>query len=191
MPEFFGGVFAERALVSTPGEADRVLTDRQATAYLQSWLPYSVFASPGQELPPAELPVTTIVVTQRDVNGESPLELFFVTDGTNAWVGAPNAVPPPPEKWIRAPRPQETIAALDGELEPICVEQPVGDTTTSAAPPSFDNSATTAGATSTSSAATSDPKDEGGLGVVAIVLVAFGAAGVGAGVVAGLRRRRR
>jgi hypothetical protein len=152
LPEFFGGIFAVKAVVSTPGQPERELSDRQATAYLQTWLPYSIFASPPQEPPPGDLPVSRIVVTQRDENGEAPLDLLFATDGTNAWVGAPNAVPPPPEKWIRAPRPEQTIAAFNGELEPFCINQPVGETTTSAT--TAGPTSTTAGATSTSAGAT-------------------------------------
>ena len=191
MPEFFGGIFAVDAVVSTQGQSDRVLTDRQATAYLQSWLPYSVFANPEQELPPVELPVTRIVVTQRDENGESPLELLFATDGTSAWVGAPSATPPPPEKWIRAPRPEETIAALNGELEPICVQAPAESTTTSASSTSSNEVATTTDAPSTSAASNGARDDGDGIGTVAVVLIALGAAAAGAGVVALLRRRAR
>lgn len=193
LPAFFGEIFAIQAVVSAPGQPDRVLTDREATAYLQTWVPYSVFATPAQELPPADLPVTKIVVTQRDENGEAPLNLLFSSDGTSAWVGAPSGQPPPepPEKWIRAPSPDETIAALNGELEPICVEQPAATTSSATSGSTVAPTADTSGSTATSATASEDSGDDGGVGVLTVVLVALGAAVAGAGVTAWLRRRGR
>jgi len=54
----------------------------------------------------------------------SSLPIFYASDGTHAWVGGPAPTPAPPpnnQRWIRAPKPAETIAAFAGQMAPICV----------------------------------------------------------------------
>jgi hypothetical protein len=91
---------------------------------MQTWLAYSVFSSPPQEHPPAQLPVSRLQVSVLQGSQASALLIFYASDGTRAWVGAPAPTPAPPpndQKWIRAPKPAETIAAFAGHMAPICV----------------------------------------------------------------------
>jgi hypothetical protein len=124
-PQTLGG-YAVSATIATPGAKPRTLDESQATAFLQTWLAYSVYENPPQEHPPANLPVSTLTVSIVQDGSPSPLTIFYATDGTSAWVGAPAPapVPPPPndQKWIRAPKPAETIAAFNGTMAPICVD---------------------------------------------------------------------
>jgi hypothetical protein len=132
-PEIIGGMNAVGATVATPGQKSRSLDESQATAFMQTWLAYSVFSSPPQEHPPANLPVSTLTVKIVQDGTPSQLTIFFATDGKNAWVGAPAPapVPPPPnnQKWIRTPKPAESIAAFNGNMAPICAD-PTGAATT-------------------------------------------------------------
>jgi hypothetical protein len=132
-PEIVGGMFAVGATVSTPGAKPRTLDESQATAFMQTWLAYSVFSSPKQEHPPANLPVSQLHVNITQDGTPSTLLIFYATDGTKAWVGAPAPapVPPPPndQKWIRVPKPAETIAAFNGTMAPICAD-PTGAVST-------------------------------------------------------------
>jgi hypothetical protein len=132
-PEIVGGMYAVGATVSTPGAKSRTLNESQATAFMQTWLAYSVFSSPPQNHPPASLPVSQLNVNINQDGTASTLLVFFATDGTKAWVGAPAPapVPPPPnnQKWIRVPKPAETIAAFNGTMAPICAD-PTGAVST-------------------------------------------------------------
>jgi hypothetical protein len=132
-PEIVGGMYAVGATVSTPGAKARTLNESQATAFMQTWLAYSVFSSPPQSHPPANLPISQLHVSINQDGTPSTLLIFFATNGTKAWVGAPAPapVPPPPndQKWIRVPKPAETIAAFNGTMAPICAD-PTGAVST-------------------------------------------------------------
>lgn len=131
-PELAGGITVTGATVTTPGAAPRTLDGNHATAFMQTWLAYSVYSKPQNERPPAGLPVSKLDV--KTVVGGSPgnpLVILYASDGTNAWVGA-EAPPPDNEKWIRAPQPEKTIAGFEGRLDPIRPPTPATTTTTRA-----------------------------------------------------------
>ncbi len=134
IPEILGGMTAVGATIATPGSAPRTLDQRQATAFMQTWVAYSVFEKPPQEHPPANLRVSTLTVNTVQDGSPSPFTVFYATDGTSAWVGAPAPapVPPPPndQKWIRAPQPAKTIAAFNGTMAPICARPASSASTT-------------------------------------------------------------
>jgi hypothetical protein len=175
-PELLTGISVVGAVVNTPGAKPRTLDANQATAFMQTWVAYSVFQNPPNERPPSSLPVSRLSVT---TDSQGTLLIFYASDGTNAWVGAPApdaaAKPPNNEKWIRAPEPQRTIAGFEGRLAPIRTSLPVQTTTTS-----------TTAAPSTTKATKSS--DNGGLWA----LVALGAAViVAASAMLAVRGRRR
>lgn len=131
-PELAGGVTVTGATVTTPGAPPRTLDANHATAFMQTWLAYSVFNKPANERPPAGLPVSQLdVKTLVSGSPGSPLVILYASDGTNAWVGA-QAPPPDNEKWIRAPQPEKTIAGFEGRLDPIRPPTPATTTTTRA-----------------------------------------------------------
>jgi hypothetical protein len=122
-PQVLAGMSAIRATVTTPGATPRTLNESQITAFLQTWLAYSVYENPPQEHPPTNLPVASLNVTVIENGQAQPLPLFYASDGRDAWVGAPAPVPAPPpndQKWIRVPKPAETIAAFAGNRSPVC-----------------------------------------------------------------------
>jgi hypothetical protein len=174
-PEIFEGITATGATVTTPGAKPRTLDKDQATAFMQTWLAYSVFEKPPPERPPAGLPISRLVVATDQAGQSAALLIFYATDGTKVWVGAPApapAAPPNDQKWIRAPKPAETSAAFAGNLGPIC---PV------TAP------STTAKAATTTIAKATNASDNGApwaLIVIGIVVV------VGGGAVLVMRSRR-
>ena len=120
-PELLRGFSAAGATVTTPGAKPRTLDKDQATAFMQTWLAYSVFGKPAQERPPPQLPISHLNVAVVENGRPTSLLIFYASDGNNAWVGAPAPAPPPnDQKWIRAPRPEQTIAAFAGTMAPIC-----------------------------------------------------------------------
>ena len=122
-PEIIGGISATGATVTTPGAKPRTLDKDQATAFMQTWLAYSVFEKPPQERPPAGVPISRLDVATVQAGQPAAFLIFYATDGTNVWVGAPaptQAPPPNDQKWIRAPKPKETRAAFAGNMGPIC-----------------------------------------------------------------------
>jgi hypothetical protein len=132
-PELLTGLRATGATVTTPGAEQRKLNKDQATAFMQTWLAYSVFQSPPPERPPAGVPVSELQVSTTESGEPGSLLIFYATDGTKVWVGAPNPVPAPPpddEKWIRAPNPEQTTAAFEGNMAPICTDPPTSASTT-------------------------------------------------------------
>ena len=147
-PELLTGISVVGAVVNTPGAKPRTLDANQATAFMQTWVGYSVFENPPNERPPSSLPVSQLSVT---TDSQGTLLIFYASDGTNAWVGAPapNAAAKPPnnEKWIRAPEPQRTIAGFEGRLAPTLTPLPVPTTTTT---PSTTTSPSTTKATNSS-----------------------------------------
>jgi hypothetical protein len=177
-PELLTGISVVGAVVNTPGAKPRTLDANQATAFMQTWVAYSVFENPPNERPPSSLPVSRLDVA---TDSQGTLLIFYASDGTNAWVGAPasNAAAKPPnnEKWIRAPEPQRTIAGFEGRLAPTRTSLPVPTTTTT---PSTTTSPSATKATKSS--------DNGGLWA----LVALGAAViVAASAILAVRGRRR
>jgi hypothetical protein len=181
-PEIIGGVTATGATVTTPGAKPRTLDKDQATAFMQTWLAYSVFSKPPQARPPAGLPVSRLVVGTLQSGQSSSLVIFYATDGTRVWVGAPAPTPAPPpndQKWIRAPRPKETSAAFEGNMAPICTDPVTVPSTTAKA------SATTVGQ------ATKPTGDSSGNGALWVLIVAGIVVVVGGGALVALRARRR
>jgi hypothetical protein len=180
-PEILRGMKATGATVRTPGAKPRTLDKDQATAFMQTWLAYSIFAKPAQERPPAALPVSRLNVAVLGNGQPTSLLIFYASDGTNAWVGAPAPFPAPPpndQKWIRVPRPKQTIAAFAGRMAPICTD-PVTTSTTNAA------TATTVGGAAKSNGTASDDGALWALIVGGMVIV-----GGGAFVVTRILRRR-
>jgi hypothetical protein len=181
-PEILGGVRATGATVVTPGAKPRTLDKDQATAFMQTWLAYSVFEKPPQEHPPAGLPISRLTVAMVQGGQTSPLLIFYATDGTRVWVGAPApapAAPPNDQKWIRAPKPKETSAAFAGKMAPICTDPVTASSTTAPA------ATTTVGQAAKASGKASDEGALLALIVAGIVVV------VGGGAVVALRSRRR
>jgi hypothetical protein len=178
-PELLTGISVVGAVVNSPGAKPRTLDANQATAFMQTWVAYSVFQNPPNERPPSSLPVSRLSVA---TDSQGTLLIFYASDGTNAWVGAPNAdaaaKPPNNEKWIRAPEPQRTIAGFEGRLAPTRTPLPLPTTTTTAP-------GTTAAPSTTKATKSSD---NGGLWA----LVALGAAViVAASAILAVRGRRR
>jgi hypothetical protein len=179
-PEILNGIRATGATVTTPGAKARTLDKDQATAFMQSWLGYSVFANPPQEHPPTGLPVSQLDVGTLEGTTSSSLVIFYASDGTNAWVGAPAPRPAPPpndQRWIRAPRPEQTIAAFAGKMAPICTPPPTASSTTAA------TTVTTIGQAKTDGASGSDTP--WALIIIGIAVV------VGGGALFAIRSRRR
>ena len=183
-PEILGGVRATGAKVTTPGAEPRTLDKDQATAFMQTWLSYSVFDNPPQERPPAGVPVSRLNVALDESGTPNTLVIFYATDGTKVWVGAPAAAPPPNnERWIRVPKPEQTTEAFAGNMAPICTDPP---TSASTAPP------TTDGTTATTIGQAVDPPDTSSGDDAPWVLIALGiAVVVGVGALVAIRSRRR
>ena len=181
-PELLSGVTVTGATITTPDEAPRALDASQATAFMQSWLAYSVFDNPANERPPEGLPVSTLEVGTT-FNG-TPLDVtvFFATDGTTSWVGMPPQnlgwAVVESEKWIKAP--DNTDEAFRGLATPVTnPPQPSTTTTTSSA------------GVAAGDQATSDNGSDDGVPVVAIAAgVLLVAAGVTALVLVTRRSRR-
>ena len=144
-PELLGGVTVEGAVVKTPGKPDRKLDANQATAFMQAWLPDSVFNTGiPQSAYPAGVPRSTLVVTTRWQNQDIPMTVYFAQQGENAWVGMPG---PQNFGWalvqqdrsIQAPQGKKLIQAFEGKLQPIR-SQPAPPTTTTTIAPKKDSS---------------------------------------------------
>jgi len=168
------------AKVTCPHQPARQLDATQAAAFMQSWLPASIFGQVTSENPPAGTAVCRLVVTDVWQGGpKTTLTALYATQGDNVWVGMPPQSLGPgayvqTERWIRAPFAQRTKDAFlgRGQLEPGA-----SDTT---APP------TTAGSTARST--TNDSGSSAGVIIAVVVIVLVLAAGVGA---IFLRRRAR
>jgi hypothetical protein len=130
-PVLYGSTTVSAATVTTPGQPSRTLDANHMTAFIQTWLAYSIYDNPPNELPPAELPVSRLAAQFDDGAGLIiDMEFLYATDGTNVWVGA-RTLPAPEEKWIRAPNPSQTTEAFEGNLDPV--RDPIAPSTTSTA----------------------------------------------------------
>jgi hypothetical protein len=113
------------ATIATPGAPDRKLDANQATAFMQAWLPDSVFHQPilPNVKPPARLAISrmTVVTVWNGIN--EPLKVFYASDGTTAWVGMPAQgfgwAGVDHERWIAAPQSARLRKAFAGELQPV------------------------------------------------------------------------
>jgi hypothetical protein len=179
-PAILTGMNALGATVSTPGAKTRTLDKDQATAFMQTWLAYSVFDSPPQERPPANLPVSRLTFNLLEDGQPATLLIFYASNGTKAWVGATAPTPAPPpndQKWILAPKPAETIAAFAGTMAPICVDPTTSASTAPATPTTLTVAVKHTGTSS----------DSG----TPWILIIVGVLVVAAGAVAATRVRRR
>jgi hypothetical protein len=169
------------AKVTCPHQPARQLDATQAAAFLQSWLPASIFGHVTSENPPAGIDVCRLVVTDIWQGGpKTTLTALYATQGDNVWVGMPPqnlgfGAYVQSERWIQAPTPQRTKDAFQGhgQLEPVA-----SDTTL---PPTTAAGSATHPATNTNSSSA-------GLITAVIVIVLALAAGAGAIL---LRRRAR
>jgi len=113
------------ATVTTPSGAPRSLNSNQAAAFMQSWLPSSIFGKVANENPPKSLPVSRLSVRYTYVGAnENPMVVLYASDGRVAWVGMPRqslwaGAAVTSERWIRAPESPRTIAAFHGKLAAI------------------------------------------------------------------------
>ena len=146
-PELLSGVTVTGAVVHTPGAPDRKLDANQATAFMQSWLPDSVFEKIPQSLPPKSLPMARAIVTTRWQGRDLPVTVFYVSDGTTTWIGMPKQsfgwAFVQSDKWIAAPQSTRVTAAFQGKLQPVRSPTSVPTTTTTTtttAPPKHSSS---------------------------------------------------
>jgi hypothetical protein len=160
------------ATVATPGAAVRKLDANQATAFMQAWLPDSVYHQPQlpNVKPPANLPVSRMTVVSVFNGVNEPLTVFYASDGTTAWVGMPPQgfgwAGVDKERWIAAPQSKRLQQAFAGKLQPV--RQPAGPTTTSVGTPS----STAQPATTSSTDGGSDSKAGWFVGGAVVVVIA-------------------
>jgi hypothetical protein len=105
-------------------QAGRSLDSSQATAFVQAWLPDSVFGSPAFQDPPTTLPEYQVEVSYRYQGTLGSMTVNYVSDGTSAWVSMPPQTLWPgvvvtQQRWIVAP--DRTIAGFEGRLTPESV----------------------------------------------------------------------
>jgi hypothetical protein len=103
-------------------ESGRALDSSQATAFVQAWLPESVFGSPPFEDPPPTLPVYQVEVDYKYLGTLGSMTINYASDGTSAWVSMPPqslwpGVVVTQQRWILAP--DRTVAAFEGRLAPV------------------------------------------------------------------------
>ncbi len=147
-PELLSGVTVTGAAIQTPGAPDRSLDANQATAFMQSWLPDSVFQKIPQSRPPKSLPVARLVVSTKYQGRDIPMTVYYASDPTTAWVG----MPPQnfgwafvqSERWIAAPQSKRVMAAFLGKLQPVRPPPAPPTTTTTTLPPKHSSSGSAA-----------------------------------------------
>lgn len=171
------------ATITRAGEPTRQLDALHAYAFLQTWLPYSIFGNAPQDVPGPQIPRWTVVVDTPGGNLSGNITVFVASDGTDVWVGSPNNTPPPPEKAIKVADAAKTLASMDGLVEATC-----NAPTQTSLPETSTPEASTPSAGTATTAANSDRGDDGS-GALTIVLVALGGALAGAAAVVALRRR--
>ena len=105
-------------------ESGRTLDSSQATAFVQAWLPESVFGTPPFEDPPSTLPVYEVDVGYKYLGTLGSMTINYASDGTSAWVSMPPqslwpGVVVTQQRWILAP--DRTVAGFEGRLTPAPV----------------------------------------------------------------------
>ncbi len=124
-PELIAGVTVTGATISTPGVPQRKLDANHATAFMQAWLPDSVFRQPTlpNVKPPTNLPVSLLDVTTTWRQQNFPLKVLYASDGTTAYVGMPAQsfgwAFVDHERWIAAPQSARVRQAFAGDLQPV------------------------------------------------------------------------
>ncbi len=113
------------AKVTCPGSAPYTMAPQPAAAFMQSWLPDSIFnKSIIKEKPPANLPVCTVAVDEIQSGTHDTLNIYVANNGTLAWVGADTG------RWIRAPQSERVINSLAGKGTYVPPPAPAPTTTT-------------------------------------------------------------
>ncbi len=105
-------------------DSGRKLDSSQATAFLQAWLPESIYGAPPFENPPGTLPVYQVNVDYKYLGTRGFLTVDYASDGTSAWVSMPPQSLWPgavvtQQRWILAP--ERTVAGFEGRLTPVPV----------------------------------------------------------------------
>ena len=153
-PDLLPGVKIGPALVVTPGKPNRHLNADQATAFIQSWLPSSIYLHLPAVKPPVGVPVSKLYMTTTYAGVGTCITAWYAAQGTSAWVGMPAQslgwASVQHDTWIAAPIEQRTIAAFAGHVKPIAESAPPTTTTTPAKSP--DKAAGTGGSSSSSTA---------------------------------------
>jgi len=114
------GIIIYGANVTCPGSASRQLDTTQAAAFLQSWLPTSIFGKVLSEKPPSSVPICHLVIGDRWLSAKAgTMRAYYASDGNNVWVGMPPQTLGPgavveSERWIRSPFADRTKAAFEG-----------------------------------------------------------------------------
>jgi len=158
-------------------ESGRTLDSSQATAFIQAWLPDSVFGSPPYQNPPSNLPVYDVAVEDKYLGTLNTMTVDYASDGTSAWISMPPqslwpGVEVTQQRWILAPG--RTVAAFEGHLAPQPVEHGSGSQTLGISAAHSHATAASQGSLST-----------------ATILVLAGVVVVGAGIAIMVVRRRR
>jgi LPXTG-motif cell wall-anchored protein len=102
-------------------ESGRTLDSSQATAFVQAWLPDSVFGTPPFQDPPPTLPVYQVQAEYKYQGTLGSMTVNYASDGTSAWVSMPPQTLWPgvvvtQQRWILAP--DRTVAGFEGRLTP-------------------------------------------------------------------------
>jgi hypothetical protein len=139
-PDLFPGEQIGPTLVTTAGKANRTLTADQATAWMQSWVPASVYEHLPPDSPPSGVPVSHLYMPSTYEGATSCIVGWYAVQGTQAWVGMPaqslGFASVPKDTWIAAPMPAKTIAAFAGRVKPVqSAATPTTTTTTTTAAP--------------------------------------------------------
>jgi hypothetical protein len=165
------------ATITAPDGSIRKLNSSQAAAFIQAWLPTSIFGKPVKQRPPAGVPIYHISVPYTYLYGSQttqPMRVLFAEQGQSAWVGMPpQALWPgayvPTESWLVAP--ERTTPAFEGKLEPI----KVADAPPPATPPTTAKGADRAAAPHKSSSSTPTAV---WIGLAVLLAVLAGAGGI-------------
>ena len=150
------GVTIGPAIVLTPGKPNRKLNADQATAFIQSWLPASVYTKIPPTGPPVGVPVSHLYMYTSFNRGFTCIEAWYASRGTNAWVGMPAQslgwASVQQDVWIAAPLPARTIAAFLGKIKPIITNpSTTGAPTTTTVPSDKKAAGKSSGSSSSSS----------------------------------------
>jgi hypothetical protein len=158
-------------------ESGRTLDSSQATAFMQAWLPDSIYGSPPYQNPPSNLPVYDVEVQDKYLGTLNTMTVDYASDGTSAWISMPpqslwTGVIVTQQRWILAP--DRTVAAFEGHLAPQPVPHGTGSQRIAITPHKPNSATTSQGSLST-----------------AWILVITGVVVVGSGVAIMVVRRRR